>query len=169
MDSTVLDPTTPGAAASVTIEHAFGTITVSDEALMDFPQGGLFGFERVTRYALLPAARRGLWWLMSPTTPPVTFVLADPFVVAPSYELDLAESERERLGIEQPTDVIALVVLTLPADPGGVVTANLRAPLVVNITKRLAAQIVSRDDTHGVATPVDLSLYPPQAEGVQLG
>lgn len=172
----VLDqPTTPAAAAAVTapatvtITHAFGTIEVSAEAVMTFPQGGLFGFERTTQYALLPAQRRGLWWMMSPTTPPVTFVLADPFVFTPDYALDLADSEKQRLGIEQPTDAIALVIVTLPADPNGQVTANLRAPVVFNITKRLAAQVVNRDESHGVQVPVDLAQFPPQADGVLLG
>lgn len=164
---TVLD--SPAASTSVTIAHPFGTIEVSEEAVMTFPQGGLFGFERTTQYALLPAQRRGLWWMMSPTSPPVTFVLADPFVFAPDYALDLADSEKQRLGIEQPTDAIALVVVTLPAEPTGQVTANLRAPLVFNITKRLAAQVVNRDESHAVQTPVDLAQFPAQSEGVSLG
>jgi flagellar assembly factor FliW len=168
MDTMVLErPAAP--APTVTIVHPFGTIEVSEEAVMTFPQGGLFGFERTTRYALLPAQRRGLWWMMSPTTPPVTFVLADPFVFHPDYALDLAESEKARLGIEQPTDAIALVVLTLPAEPTGQVTANLRAPVVFNITTRLAAQVVNRDESHGVQVPVDLAVFPPQADGVALG
>jgi flagellar assembly factor FliW len=151
----------------VAIAHPFGTIEVSRDALMTFPVGGLFGFEKLTTYALVPAARRGLWWLMSPTSPPTTFVLADPFVCFPDYALDLGELEKAQLQIEQPEDALALVMLTIP-EGGAPITANLRAPIVFNVTRRLAAQVVSRDESHGLATAIDLSVYPRNDAGLDM-
>lgn len=147
-------------AEMVAIAHPFGTIEVAREALMTFPGTGPFGFERQTSFALVPAARQGLWWFMSPTEPPVTFVLADPFVSFPDYELDLGDLEKVQLQIEKPEDVLALVMITMP-EGGAPITANLRAPIVFNVTKRLAAQVVSRDEAHGLAVPVNLGVYAP--------
>ena len=123
----------------VAIAHPFGTIEVSRDALMTFPVGGMFGFEKLTTFALVPAARQGLWWLMSPTSPPTTFVLADPFVCFPDY-----------------------------AEGGAPITANLRAPIVFNVTRRLAAQVVSRDESHGLATAIDLTVYPRSTNGLDM-
>jgi len=151
----------------VAIAHPFGTIEVAREALMTFPVGGPFGFENSRSFALLPAARQGLWWFMSPTDPPTTFVLADPFVSFPEYELDLGDLEKVQLQVEKPEDVLALVMLTIP-EGGTSVTANLRAPIVFNLTKRLAAQIVSRDESHGLAVSINLAAYPINEHGVQM-
>lgn len=56
-------------SATVTIAHPAGPLDVPRASLFTFPLGGLFGFGSVTSYALLPAAREGLWWLMSPGMP----------------------------------------------------------------------------------------------------
>lgn len=162
MEAVVMD----APSEMVAIVHPFGTIEVAREALMTFPAGGPFGFEKFTSFALLPAARRGLWWFMSPTDPPTTFVLADPFVSFPDYELDLGDLEKAQLQVEQPDDVLALVMLTIPE--GGAVTANLRAPIVFNLRTRLAAQVVNRDESHGLAAPVNLAVYPANEHGVQM-
>lgn len=153
----------------VSITHSFGTITVPEDAILSFPTGGLFGFEKVTQYALLPAARDGLWWLMSPTSPPTTFVLADPFVVDPGYVVDLGDREKEALQIASPDEVLVLVMLSLPPEGSGTTTGNMRAPLVINLARRLASQIVSRDDAHSMQTVVDLARYALADGTTQLG
>ena len=152
----------------VTINHHFGTIEVAEDAMMTFPMGGLFGFEKVTQYALLPAARQGLWWLIAPNDNATTFVLADPFMLDSDYAIDLGDREREGLGISQPNDVLALVMLTLPEGPSAAPSANMRAPIVFNLGKRLAAQVVSRDESHELQKPVLLSRYPLHVGGVTL-
>jgi flagellar assembly factor FliW len=150
----------------VTIKHHFGTIEVSEEAMMTFPMGGLFGFENVTQFALLPAARQGLWWLIAPNAEATTFVLADPFILDGDYVIDLGERERVALALEDANDAFALVMLTLPE--GAVPTANMRAPIVFNLAKRLGAQVVSRDESHELQKPANLALYPLQEGGVSL-
>ncbi|WP_337172015.1 flagellar assembly protein FliW [Gemmatimonas aurantiaca] len=153
----------------VSITHHFGTIEVAEDAMMTFPTGGLFGFEKITRYALLPAARQGLWWLIAPNADATTFVLADPFMLDPDYAIDLGEREKNELQLATPSDALALVMLTLPDIPGVAPTANMRAPIVFNITRRLAAQVVSRDESHELQKLADLGRYPLQEGGVSLG
>lgn len=152
---------------TVTIVHEFGTIEVSASAIMRFPEP-IWGFAAYTEYALLPASRAGLWWLIATGDVPCTFVLADPFVINADYAIDLGDSERQALSIHEPSDAFALVMLTLPASPSGSVTANLRAPIVFNLGRQLAAQIVSRDDAHALQHPVDLTVYPPQEGGLRM-
>jgi flagellar assembly factor FliW len=119
----------------------------------------LWGIPHVHTYALSRAAREGLWWLQSHEEPVTTFVLADPFVVQPSYFLDLGDAEREALDVQTADEVIALVLLTLPEGAGQPVTANFRAPVVVNLRSARAMQVVNRDEAQQLATPIALNAY----------
>lgn len=152
---------------TVTITHSFGTIEVPAAAIMRFVED-LWGFPDRSEYALLPAKRDGVWWLMSVGEPSTMFVLADPFVADPSYELDLGEAEKTRLKIESEADVIALLMVALPLTAGQKATANFRAPIVFNLREQLALQTVSRDERWGLQETIDLAAYPSNEHGVAL-
>lgn len=144
-----------------------GDITVTTDVIMHFPIP-LWGFGEQHEYALVPAAREGLWWLQSTTDAGVTFLLADPFVLDDTYGVDLGDTERQALFIDAPSDALGLVMLTLPVDGADGATANFRAPLVFNIARRRGMQVVSRDDGHELRRPVSLDVFPPQANGHRL-
>lgn len=155
------------AATTVTVTHSEGSIEVPASLVMQFTEA-LWGFPNRREYALLPAARHGLWWLMSVGEPAVTFVLADPFQIDPNYGLDLGDTERVTLGLSDPTDALALVLVTLPAAGEGAATANMRAPIVFNLAARRAAQVISRDDAHALKQPIDLTIFPINENGVRV-
>jgi flagellar assembly factor FliW len=146
----------------IAIAHPEGTVEVPEDAIVQFTEP-LLGFPGRQAYALIPAARDGLWWCISVEEPVVTFVLADPFVAMAEFGFDLSASDRERLDIREATDPLVLVVVQLPLGPDGVVTANLRAPIVVNLRTRDAAQLISGDERQALAAPIDLSRYPLRA------
>lgn len=153
---------------TIAVVRDFGTIDVPADAVVRFTEP-LWGFPDRTEYVLLPAARRGMYWLLSVGDPPATFVLADPFVVAPEYVVDLSEADKAQLQIEQDADALALVMVALPGSSAEPVTANFRAPVVFNLRARVAAQIVGRDESYALRTPVDLTTYPLADSGVSLG
>jgi flagellar assembly factor FliW len=155
-------------SATVTISHASGTLEVPAEYVVHFREA-LWGFPDRLDYVLLPTARQGVWWMISVGEPVVTFVLADPFVSHADYAIDLGDTERTMLGLTDPTDAFALVMVTLPSAAGEPATANLRAPIVFNLADRRAAQIVHRDESHSLRAPIDLAVYPPQENGFRLG
>lgn len=144
-----------------------GDLEVSADLVMSFPTP-LWGFPDYAEYALVPAARDGLWWMQAMTNEAVTFLLADPFVLDAGYGVDLGETERVALGIEQAPDAFSLVMLTLPNDSTDGATANFKAPLVFNLARRAGMQVVSRDETHDLRRAVSLDVFPPQADGVRV-
>lgn len=144
-----------------------GDIAVSSEAIFAFPTP-LFGFPNHHEYALLPATRNGLWWLQSLQNDATTFLLADPFVLDNSYAVDLGETEKHALQVEQATDVLGLIMITLPPDGGEGATGNFRAPLVLNAASRIGMQVVVRDEQYDLRKPVSLAVFPAQPEGVAL-
>lgn len=142
----------------VQVAHPSGMVEVPVDVIMHFV-APMWGFAQQD-FALLPASRQGIWWFIATGDTPVTFVLADPFVAAPDYGVDINDAEREALALDAEDDALALVLLVMPTRPGEAVTANFRAPLVFNLRERTVMQVVNRDDRHQLAAPVDLSAYP---------
>lgn len=136
-----------------------GDVVVPASAVMQFVLP-LWGFSDERAFALVPAARDGLWWLMGVEAPHTTFVLADPFAAFPEYAVDLSEVDREALELPDASAALVLVMLTLPAVPDVPATANLRAPLVFHVARQHALQVVNPDDRHSLQQPLALSVYP---------
>jgi flagellar assembly factor FliW len=51
-------------------------------------------------------------------------------------------------------DVALLVVITIPPDEPWEATANMRAPIVINVSKRLAKQVIAQNEEYTVAHPL---------------
>ncbi|MFP4066843.1 MAG: flagellar assembly protein FliW [Spirochaetaceae bacterium] len=127
-----------------TIEtKAYGSVSVSEKQLMDFP-GGLYGFEQYRKYALLDAHRRPFYWLQSLDEVAVAFVLINPYLFRPDFVLDISDDDYEKIGSPKEEDVLVFAVVTIPAE-GGEITANLQGPLVINRVRRVGRQAISLD------------------------
>ncbi|MFP4638386.1 MAG: flagellar assembly protein FliW [Spirochaetaceae bacterium] len=127
-----------------TIEtKAYGSVSVSEKQLMDFPDG-LYGFEQYRKYALLDAHRRPFYWLQSLDEVAVAFVLINPYLFRPDFVLDISDDDYEKIGSPKEEDVLVFAVVTIPAEGGGI-TANLQGPLVINRVRRVGRQAISLD------------------------
>jgi len=73
--------------------------------------------------------------------PDVRFLVAVPAAFFPDYAFDLDEDAVADLGLSSADDALVLVVLTVGADAAST-TANLLAPVVVNVRTRSAAQVI---------------------------
>jgi flagellar assembly factor FliW len=107
----------------------FGDVELADDAVVEFPNG-LIGL-RGTRYALVPHGDDGTFvWLHSMEDPDLALPLTRPWNFFADYEVELSDSEAERIGVSDPSQ--ADVYVTVRA--GGAAedfTANLRAPIVI--------------------------------------
>jgi flagellar assembly factor FliW len=115
----------------VTIESTrFGAIEVPDDAMLEFPNGliGLGG----TRYTLIAREESAPFlWLHSLDDPSLAIPVTNPWFFFSSYEVEVSDSEAERIGITDPTQ--ADVYVTVRA--GEAIEdfrANLRAPILVS-------------------------------------
>jgi flagellar assembly factor FliW len=108
----------------------FGQIEIEPDSIVEFPHG-LIGFES-RRFALI--ARDGdaeFLWLHSVEDPALAIPVTDPRRFFSGFELELAEGERERLGLPQPTATDIYVTVRASDQLEGF-TANLRAPIVIS-------------------------------------
>jgi len=119
-----------------------------------FP-AGLPGFANCRRFAVhRPPDCEWLYWLVSLDRPDLAFaaVLAET-VVAP-YRPKLSREDLMTLqaGSSQ-AGLMALVILTVPAGAGAV-TANLRAPLIINPTTKMGRQAILASKQYSASHPV---------------
>ncbi len=124
------------------VSPRFGPIEVSEDAVLHF-ESGLPGFQGCRRFIVMDHDRETpLKWLQCVDRPEVAFLIVEPGEIGAAYDLDLPAEALRVLGLttDTPTENVA-VFLILTAEEGEL-TANLRAPVVVNLAKRGACQLI---------------------------
>jgi flagellar assembly factor FliW len=123
---------------------AYGLIDVDERQKIVFPNG-LFGFEKLKDYLLLDAERQPFYWLQSMDAEDVAFVLVNPFLFRPDYEVNINNEELDGIGIRSPEKALIFSIVTIPQD-GSPMTANLQGPLIINRDTRLGKQAILTDE-----------------------
>jgi flagellar assembly factor FliW len=138
-----------------------GEIEYDERTTLHFARG-LFGFEEETRFlSIEQPVLRPLVFLQSLSTPDLCFVALPVFVVDKDYFLSLDPDDLKALGLpseRQPTigvDVLCLAIVCIPN--GGPTTANLLAPVIVNLQNSQAIQAVSLNRRHSHKTPLPVA------------
>jgi len=125
------------------LTKAYGMVEVNERQKITFPSG-LFGFESLKDYVLLDAEQQPFYWLQSIDEEKIAFVLIDPFLFRPDYEMDIDNEELLPIGITDPEKAVIFSIVTVPPD-NGPMTANLQGPLIINRDSRLGVQAVLTD------------------------
>ena len=122
---------------------AYGVIDVDERQKIIFPQG-LLGFESLKDYILLDSERQPFYWLQSMDTEQVAFILVNPFLFRPDYEVNINNEELADIEIHSPEKALIFSIVTLLND-GSPMTANLQGPLIINRDTRMGKQAVLSD------------------------
>lgn len=105
---------------------------------------GLPGFEACRGFLLMASEALGpLQCLKAIEGPAASFLVIDPRRVLADYRCDLSASDRHRLGVADSANtdgLLWLVLVTIELD--GTITANLRAPVVINPERMVGQQVV---------------------------
>jgi flagellar assembly factor FliW len=138
----------------------FGELVIDESSAIEFPQG-LPGFEDCRRFAALEhPAHEGLIFLQSMERAEVCFPALPVKAIRHDYTLSMTPEDREVLGWEedrQPRigdEVAALAILSF--EPDRLPTANLLAPLVMDITTRRSVQAIRPDAVYSCQEPLVL-------------
>lgn len=125
----------------------FGEVECQEEHLFSFIEGPL-GFPEAKNFVILNHPSNGIFkWLQSLDDPELAFVIVEPFAFFPSYEFDLEDSDIELLEITDPKKVLVYSILVIPPDPKKI-TANLKAPIVINGENRKGKQVILMDNRY---------------------
>lgn len=121
----------------------FGALDIEADDILLFPQG-LMGFEECRHWVLLAdAENEAVGWLQNISRPELAFAVVSPRRFVPGYEVRVP---RGQLAPLQLTEVDQAYILTVVGKNETGLTVNLKAPLIINLDRRLGRQIVTCDD-----------------------
>ncbi|MFW5887269.1 MAG: flagellar assembly protein FliW [Bacteriovoracia bacterium] len=132
----------------------FGELQVNTNDIITF-QDGILGFDNLKKFFVVdPGDSTLILWLQSVDNGDIAFPIIEPKIFKPDYIVKLTSSELSHLELENLNNARIYSILTIPQ----VVTdmsANLKAPIVINRDKRIAKQVVLQDNK----LPVQFMMY----------
>ena len=140
----------------------FGEIEIETADLLHFP-AGIIGFSGETDFVLVRKDDLGaVAWLQSIKTPYLALPVVSAHLLSSKFPDVPVERIAERAGLgSEPEELAVLVVVSAP--PGQPATVNLMAPIVVNATTRVGAQLLVEETRF---TTRELFVLPPTGAAV---
>lgn len=130
----------------------FGTLSVQPQDELLF-EGGLIGLEDCRRWVVLTDSNNAaLGWLQSLDQGHIALGVVSPRRFVPEYQLRVCRFELSSLGLTTVHDA-EVVVIASRRESG--FSLNLRAPIVINVEKRLGCQVIAKDE-YPVQYPLDM-------------
>jgi flagellar assembly factor FliW len=131
----------------------FGQLTVGNEEKICFP-AGVLGFPELTEFCLVdPGDETLILWLQSVDRPEIAFPILEPKIFKPDYVARLSAAELRELKLNSINQSAVFCILTIPEDATQM-TANIKAPLVINLKEQLGRQVVLQENEYGIRHPM---------------
>lgn len=138
------------------IQTRFGNIEVKEDKVITF-KNGILGLEEQKEYILLDHPGTDIIkWLQSVKNPDMALPMINPGYFFPKYSPKISPDDLLDLNIKAPEDVAVLCVITIPKDIKKSVV-NLKAPIVINHTNRLADQLIVENPEYSIREPLNLA------------
>ncbi len=133
----------------------FGTLCVDVDDLIHFPHG-IVGFEDCQRWILLADPQNSaVGWMQSAERPATALPVVSPRRFVDSYRVRVTRDQLAGLNLSERD---RLYVLCVVGKRDGGYVMNLRAPVLVNLDRRLGCQVITHDDQ-----PLHMALTKPPA------
>lgn len=130
----------------------FGEIELDESKIMVF-DNGILGFEDNKRFTLLyddaEGERPDISWLQSLDEPSLAIPVISPFIVKPDFNPEVEDELLKPLGELSEDNIVVLVSITVPANPE-MISANLKAPFVINSDSRKGTQVIVENSDYEV-------------------
>ncbi len=121
----------------------FGSVEIEFDDILLFPSG-LIGYEDNRHWVLLADAENdAVGWLQCVAGPDLAVAVISPRRFVPEYQLRVGRSQLEPL---QLTSTDQAYVLTVISKTDTHLSVNLRAPIVINLDRRVGRQVVTNDE-----------------------
>lgn len=131
----------------------FGSIAVGENDIINFPEG-MLGFSKINEYVLVERVDDSLFlWLQALKKPSIAFPLLEPQIFEHQYKVELAEEDSKTLELDSLSYAKVFAIITIPTDPTKM-TANLKAPIVINLKNRLAKQVILHPADYPIRQPI---------------
>lgn len=130
-----------------------GKIEIDNKQIIQF-SSGLPGFIDELEFVILDIpGNPAFQTLQSVVTPGLAFIVTNPHQYYVEYTFELDEQILENLGIENEEDVVVLSIVTLKS-PFKTSTLNLKAPIIINSTKKHGKQYILNKEDYPTKAPI---------------
>lgn len=123
----------------------------SEDEVFHFGKG-IPGFEHYTKYVFYKHDE-DFSLLQSIENKDLAFIVTNPFSFFQDYEFELPTQDRDELNLNDKSEVGICTIVTWGDDLSNV-TANLMAPLVLNVKERLGKQVVLNNSSYTTKHPL---------------
>jgi flagellar assembly factor FliW len=128
----------------------FGEFTVPAETVIEIPSG-IIGFPHATRYVMLEH-KQPFSWLHSVDDPNLAFVVVDGFEFGQQFDVKPPIGDKDS-DLKADDEYAILIIVTVRPDPR-LTTANLKAPVFVNMRNRKGVQVIIDDARYSTRFPL---------------
>ena len=128
----------------------FGELQVEAESVIEFPSG-VIGFPHTTKYVMLEH-KHPFSWLHSIEDPNLAFVVVDGFEFGQQFDVKPPIGDKDT-DIREDDEYAILIIVTVRSDPR-LTTANLKAPIFVNMRNRRGVQVIFDDPRYSTRFPL---------------
>ena len=131
----------------------FGVLDVKREDIITFKEG-LLGFEHLKKFFIIdPGDQTLILWVQSVDDGSTAFPILEPKIFMPAYALSLLPAENASLELNSLEEASVYTILTIPQDVTEM-SANLKAPIIINNRLKIARQIVLQNNKLEVKYPM---------------
>ncbi len=121
----------------------FGDVEIGVDDIILFPSG-LVGYEDLRHWVLLgDVENEAIGWLQCVAGPDVSMCVVSPRRFVPEYQVRVGRGELDSLELAAADHAY---VLTIIGKADGALTLNLKAPIIVNLDRRLGRQVITMDE-----------------------
>ena len=127
----------------------FGEVSYSDDEVLLFPRG-IPAFEANHDWILVGNDDSAVKWLQSLDDGELALPVTSPDAIQPDYNARIPEDELKMIGTVNPADLALLIVVSIPEAAPWNMTANLRAPILVNLKTHKAVQVIALNEEYPI-------------------
>ncbi|GAA0082502.1 MULTISPECIES: flagellar assembly protein FliW [Clostridium] len=130
-----------------------GCIEYEEKDVIYFEKG-IPGFEELKKFIIFPVEDNEVFSVFhSIEKEDMGIIVTSPFNIEKNYEIQLEEEQIKNLKLQYEKDALVLNTVTLNSDIDKI-TANLRAPIIINIKERIGEQIIINSDKYSIKHPL---------------
>jgi flagellar assembly factor FliW len=128
----------------------FGEIDLDENKVIEF-ENGIMGFEDYKRFTILydNEGEEGsdICWLQSLEEQALAIPVISPFLIKEDYNPQIDDEFLRPLGNITEDNIVVLISITVPSDITKI-SANLKAPFIINSDERKGAQIITENSDY---------------------
>lgn len=131
----------------------FGDLTFQKEDEILVPNG-ILGFPTDKRFCLVDLNDDTLiLWMQSLDHPELVFPVLEPKIIRADYKVSLSGADHRELGLRSLSQAAVFSILTISGDITQM-TANMKAPIVINLELQVAKQVVLQENEYNIKYPM---------------